>query len=120
MNTQKNFRATIIDSLTTFVSRTGGDQIQDFFIRCKSLCDKGQVVVCTVHDSAFDNDILTRVRSVCDAYLQLRVKNAGSRLLKTIEVAKIRGADNNTGNISAFEVEPGLGIRIIPISTARA
>ena len=120
MNAQKNFRATIIDSLTTFVSRAGGDQIQDFFNRCKSLCDDGQVVICTVHDGAFDNDILTRVRSVCDAYLRLQVRNEGSRLLKTIEVAKIRGADSNTGNISAFEIEPGLGIRMIPIYTARA
>jgi len=41
-------------------------------------------------------------------------------LQKTIEVAKIRGADNPTGNISGFEVDPGLGIRIVPISKARA
>ena len=120
MAAQTGFRATIIDSLTTFVSRAGGDQIQDFFNRCKSLCDDGHVVICTVHENAFDNDVLTRVRSVCDAYLRLQVRNAGSRLLKTIEVAKIRGADSNTGNISAFEIEPGLGIRIVPISQARA
>ena len=120
MDAQTNFRATIIDSLTTFVSRAGGDQIQDFFNRCKSLCDDGQVVICTIHDSAFDNDTLTRVRSVCDAYLRLQVRNTGSQLIKTIEVAKIRGADSNTGNISAFEIEPRLGIRMIPIFRARA
>ena len=120
MDAQRNRRVTIIDSLTTLVSRSGGDQILDFFNRCKSLCDAGQVVICTVHDNAFDNDILTRVRSVCDAYLRLRTQRKGSRLVKTIEVTKIRGGDSSTGNISAFDVEPGLGIRIVPTATARA
>ena len=113
-------RVILVDSLTTFVSHAGGDQIQEFFNGCKSLCDQGKVVICTVHADAFDPAILTRVRSVCDAHLRLQVTKSGGRLQKTIEVAKIRGADNPTGNISGFEIDPGLGIRIVPISKARA
>jgi len=113
-------RVIVMDSLTTFVSRVGGDQIQEFFARCKSLCDEGKVIICTVHLDAFEPNILTRVRSLCDAHLRLRVEKLGSQLQKTIEVAKIRGAEVPTGNISGFEVEPGLGIRIVPVSKARA
>ena len=113
-------RVIVMDSLTTFVSRIGGDQIQEFFARCKSLCDEGKVIICTVHLDAFDPGILTRVRSLCDGHLRLRVEKLGSQLQKTIEVAKIRGAEVPTGNISGFEVEPGLGIRIVPVSKARA
>ncbi len=120
MERQESCRVIVIDSLTTFVSRAGGDQIQDFFHRCKTMCDRGKVIICTVHTGAFEESVLTRVRSVCDAYLRLQVERSGSALVKTLEVAKIRGADLNTGNISGFEVEPGLGIRIIPISRARA
>ena len=118
--TQESSRVIVIDSLTTFVSEAGGDQIQDFFLRCKAFCDQGKVVICTVHSDAFDRSILTRVRSVCDAHLRMRVEKSGSQLQKILEVAKIRGADMPTGNISGFEVEPGLGIRIVPISRARA
>ena len=117
---QVDCRVILVDSLTTFVSHAGGEQIQEFFNGCKSLCDQGKVVICTVHTDAFDPAILTRVRSVCDAHLRLQVNKSGGQLQKTIEVAKIRGADNATGNISGFEVEPGLGIRIVPISKARA
>lgn len=117
---QDDCRVILVDSLTTFVSQTGGDQIQEFFNNCKTLCDQGKVVICTVHADAFDPGILTRVRSVCDAHLRLQVNKSGGQLQKTIEVAKIRGADAPTGNISGFEVDPGLGIRIVPISTARA
>ncbi|MCI0787993.1 MAG: AAA family ATPase [Chloroflexi bacterium] len=117
---QKDCRVILVDALSTFVSSTGGDQIQGFFNGCKSLCDEGKVVICTVHTDAFDPSILTRVRSICDAHLRLEVGKVGGRLQKTIEVAKIRGADSSTGNISGFEIDPGLGIRIVPISIARA
>ena len=117
---QQDCRVILVDSLSTFVSETGGDQIQGFFNGCKSLCDEGKVVICTVHTDAFDPSILTRVRSICDAHLRLEVGKVGGQLQKTIEVAKIRGADSSTGNISGFEVDPGLGIRIVPISIARA
>ncbi len=117
---QDDCRVILVDALSTFVSHAGGDQIQGFFNGCKSLCDQGKVVICTVHTDAFDPSILTRVRSICDAHLRLEVGKVGGHLQKTIEVAKIRGADSPTGNISGFEVDPGLGIRIVPISKARA
>jgi flagellar protein FlaH len=37
-----------------------------------------------------------------------------------LEVAKVRGAEKTTGNIISFDVEPGLGMRIIPVSSAKA
>ena len=113
-------RVIVLDSLTTFISEEGGEQIQEFFVTCKALCDKGKVIICTVHSDAFDPGILTRIRSVCDAHLRLKVERSGNHLQKTVEVAKIRGAEVATGNISGFEVDPGLGIRIVPISKARA
>lgn len=119
MASQDNCRVMVVDALTTFVAHAGGGQIQDFFSGCKSLCDLGKVIIFTVHSLAFEETILTRVRSMCDTYLRLQVQRTGSQLLKTMEVAKIRGAEITTGNVSGFEVEPGMGIRVIPISRAR-
>ena len=113
-------RMIVIDSITTFVSRAGGDQIQNFFSELKRICMRGQVIACTVHENAFDEEYVLRVRSICDAYLRLRVSASGTNLIKTLEVAKIRGAELRTGNITGFEVDPGLGIRIIPVSRAQA
>ena len=117
---QEACRLVVVDSLTTMITQAGGEQIQEFFAGCKQICEQGKVIICTVHAGAFPEGILTRVRSICDAHLRLQVDKVGAKLLKTIEVAKIRGADLNTGTISGFEIEPGLGLRIIPISTARA
>ena len=40
--------------------------------------------------------------------------------MKVLEVAKIRNAEKTTGNIVTFDIEPGMGINIIPISKAKA
>jgi flagellar protein FlaH len=44
----------------------------------------------------------------------------GSKMIKILEVSKVRGAEMNTGNIISFDVEPNWGIRVIPYSKARA
>lgn len=117
---KKKEEIVIIDSLTVFVSHSGESDILDFFTACKNLCDLGKTILLTVHDYAFGEEMLTRVRSICDAHLSLRLEEVGDRLIKTIEVAKIRGAQRSTGNIISFDVEPNFGLRIIPVAKAKA
>ncbi|MHC1635618.1 MAG: archaellum protein ArlH [Candidatus Methanospirareceae archaeon] len=117
---RKKEEVIIIDSLTVFVSHSGENEILDFFTACKNICDNGKTILITVHDYAFGEDMLTRVRSICDAHLSLRMEEVGDRLIKTMEVAKIRGAQRTTGNIISFEVEPEFGLRIIPVAKAKA
>ena len=76
--------------------------------------------MCIVHSYAFDDKMLIRIRSLCDAHLTLRMEQVGDRLVKVMEVAKVRNADQSTGNIISFDVEPGIGMKIIPISKAKA
>jgi len=110
----------VIDSLTTFVTRTSWDATVTFFEHCQELCgdDLSMIVVASTY--AFDQTTLARLRSMCDAHLQLRVEEVGDQLVKVLEVAKIRGASKSTGNIVTFDVEPNIGMKIIPISKAQA
>ena len=85
---QSACRVIVVDSLSTFVSEAGAEQIQEFFTECKSLCDEGKVIIFTVHVDAFDHSVLTRVRAVCDAHLLLRVERSGNQLLKILEVPR--------------------------------
>ena len=110
----------IIDSLTVFVSHASENDILDFFTSCKNLCDYGKTILLTVHDYAFGEEMLTRVRSICDAHISIRMEEVGDKLIKTMEVAKIRGAQRTTGNIISFDVEPQFGLRIIPVAKAKA
>jgi len=116
----KRAEVIVIDSLTVFVTNVSESDILNFFAACKNLCDDGKTVLVTVHTYAFGEELLTRVRSICDAHLSLHKEEVGDRVVRTMEVAKIRGAQKTTGNIVAFEVEPDLGLRILPVSRAKA
>jgi flagellar protein FlaH len=106
----------VVDSLTTFITHTSIDETMTYFEICKSFCDRGLTIVNIVNSYAFSQSDLARVRSICDAHLSLRTEAVGDRLTKVLEVAKVRGAEFSTGNIISFDVEPMLGMKIIPIS----
>ena len=109
-----------MDSLTGLVTHSEDRAVIDFFAACKRLCDDGRTIIAVVHSYAFEDKMLIRIRSLCDAHLVLKVEQVGERLVKIMEVAKVRNADQSTGNIISFDVEPGMGMKIIPISKAKA
>ena len=114
------FKLVVVDSLTNVVTHSQETNIIDFFIRCKEMCDEGRTIIPVVHSYAFDESMLIRIRSLCDAHLKLRLEEVGERLVKMMEVSKVRNAERTTGNIISFDVEPGMGMRIIPVSKAKA
>ncbi len=109
----------LVDAVTPFVLSTPPSEVVGFFEGCKRLCSDGLSIVNVIHSHAVSSELLVRITSLCDAHLGLRTEQAGARLIKVMEVAKVRGASRNTGNIVSFEIEPGLGMRIIPLSKAQ-
>ena len=108
-----------IDALTPCITTSPPEVVLTFFEKCKRLCSEGMTIVIVVHSHAVDKELLVRITSLCDAHLRLRTEEVGERLIKAMEVAKVRGASKRTGNIISFEVEPGFGMRIIPINKAQ-
>jgi len=109
----------IIDSLTMFTTYSTEDDVLEFLTKLKNLADNGKTILITLHQHAFKEDTLVRIRSACDCHLFLRKEQVGERYVSVLEVAKVRGAKKTTGNIVSFEVHPGFGLRIIPVSEAR-
>ena len=110
----------VVDALTSFISRATTEQSIAYFEECKCLANGTRTLIGVVHSYAVTENVLVRISSMCDAHLRLRIETMGSQLVKMLEVAKVRGAQRNTGNIISFEVEPNWGMRIIPFSKARA
>ena len=110
----------IVDSFTSAASYGASDaQVLGFLEESKRLCGKGLSIIVTIHADALKADLVNSIRSMCDAHLKLFSDQDGQRLVKTLQVAKIRGAASATGVIFGFDVEPGWGFRVIPINKAR-
>ncbi len=114
-----HFKFIIVDSITLLVAHSDAVSIVDFFSSCKSLCDDGRSVILVAHSYAFPEDILARSRSLCDIHLRLRLEQVGDRMIKMLEVLKVHGAEKLTGDVVSFEVEPKLGMRVIPLAKAK-
>ena len=86
----------------------------------KQYTDNGMTLALIAHSYAFSDSMLVRISSMCDAHFKFAIENIGDRLIKTLEVSKVRGAQMSTGNIISFDIEPGWGMRIIPYTKAKA
>lgn len=115
----EKFKLLVVDSMTLLVAHSTSVSILDFFSACKTLCVEGRSIILVAHSYSFDEEVLTRTRSLCDAHLRLKLEAVGDRLVKTLEVLKVRGADRPTGDVVSFEIEPKIGMRPIPLAKAR-
>lgn len=105
-----------VDSITGFVTEATDDDVVHFFEMAKRYCARDKTIIVTIHTTHGHADFtITRVRSLCDAHLLLHTMADRGKLMKVLQVAKIRGAQRVTGDIWGFDVEPKRGIRIIPI-----
>jgi archaeal flagellar protein FlaH len=109
----------IIDSLTLFTEYVDTDTILSFFTECKTLVDRGKTVIITLHTYAFEEETLVRIRAISDAHLMLKKALVGDKYVMVLEIQKVRGARKTTGNLVSFEVHPGYGMKVIPMSFAR-
>jgi flagellar protein FlaH len=116
---EQEFKLIIVDSITLLVAHSETVAILDFFSRCKGLCDEGKTIILVAHSYAFEEDILARTRSLCDARFRLKLEQVGDSMVKMMEVLKVRGAERPTGDVVSFDIEPKLGMRIIPLAKAR-
>ena len=117
---QESADVVFIDSLTGFVMHSPVDETITFFEGCKHYCNAGRTVISTLHSAACEESTIIRIRSMCDAHLRMGIEIVGEQLVKTLEVAKVRGAERGTGSILSFDVEPKMGMRIIPVMKAKA
>ena len=108
-----------VDALTSAIANCSSDEVLRFFEGSKRLCASTRSVIIVLHSHAVSGELLIRLRSLCDAHLQLRTEEVGDKLVRTMEVSKIRGANKTTGNILSFEVEPGWGMRLVPINKVK-
>jgi len=119
IKSEKGRALVFVDSLTSSIPDSSETEVLTFFEECKRLCANNMTVIIIVHSHGLHRELLIRLRSLCDAHLQLRTEDMGNKLVKTLEVTKVRGAEQNTGNIISFEVEPGWGMRVIPVNKVK-
>ena len=111
----------IIDSISNFVVMADELKILDFFSNLKDFVDEKKIAVfLTIHPHVLDKDLLVRIRSVCDGNIQFSLKDVGEQVIRVLKVTKMRGASKKIDSLIGFIVDPAFGLKILPISLAKA
>jgi flagellar protein FlaH len=123
-------RVFIIDSLTYMFAEAALDDILTFFSRLKKLTEPNahqvaipKTVIGTLHSDFYgkeSNQVLVRIRALCDAHIRLTKEIGSGQIGRHIEVAKLKGSQVMTNKIIGFEIHPAFGVRVVPTSEALA
>ena len=64
--------------------------------------------------------MFTRLLSIADGVIELKIVVSSRKLLRIMKILKMCGREVIGESIAAFEVEPYRGIKILPLSYAKA
>jgi flagellar protein FlaH len=110
----------IMDSITPLLFQFDERYVLSFLANCRDLAELGRTIIVTLHSYAISEALRFRADSIVDAHLRLRIEDLGQRLVRTLEVSKIRGAAKTADNAVSFTVQPGMGLKSVPISKTKA
>ena len=115
------FKLVIVDSITPFMAKMNPDAKIELLRTLKELCGKERSIVLTTNTHIFEKGILNRTYLMSDYYLRLRSDEMiiwsgqiENRVIKKLEVLKLRGAEQQGGEGVKFEIRPHVGIQILP------
>jgi len=122
----ERYNLVILDSLTLFLTHVKLLAILDFFQGCRDMCKQGRSIVLLANTHAFKKETITRAHDLSDDYIRLRSEDmlVGSdqvdkRIIRVMEVTKLRGAERPNRDSIRFEIKPRTGIHIIPFVKVR-
>jgi len=118
--TYKYWDVFIVDSFSVLAVYATTSTVLDFLTLAKNIVSQDKVVILSVHPGVLSEEIMIRLRSVCDGYIRLRTVEVGGMLIKAMEVAKFRGALGPVDNVIVFDIDPAFGIKVMPLSLAKA
>ena len=109
----------VIDSLSGLAEISEARTTLRFFSTCNRLSTEGRTIIIAARSSAFDDSTHSRVHGICDNHIRVGTERIRDRMLNTLGVLKVNKAELHSDNGFSFEMEPGVGITIVPMSRVK-
>lgn len=121
-NLPSRFKLVIVDSPSTYMTRLSKVAKVDFLQACKELCEKDRSILLTLDTHVFEPKTLKRAYAMSDYYIRLRSQDMvlgkgqlDTRVIKSMEVTKLGGAEREGQGVIKFEIKPRVGLQFLPI-----
>ena len=105
----------VIDNLSAIASKTNRSEFLTFITKIKNIVSENKTLILTFHPNFVSEDLLRELRASSDVYLVLRNVNIYGMSVKSLEIVKIWGTRSKKKSV-LFEVDPNLGLRVVPVA----
>ena len=109
------FDLAVIDSLSVLTFNVKEHELLTFITRVKNFVSDGKTVLLTFHPDFLPHGSMTRLRATSDVYFIVRNTRFLGMQVKVLEIVKLWGSKGERRNSLYFEVNPQMGLRILPL-----
>ena len=112
----RKYELIVVDSITNLATCSQDQAVIGFFSTCKRLCSKAGTIVVVIQPQADHHNMRLRLHSICDNHCNLRSGNLGVKVIRTLEVIKANNVELSRNNSVSFQVDPEVGMRVMPMA----
>ncbi|RLF21387.1 MAG: flagellar accessory protein FlaH [Thermoprotei archaeon] len=113
-----NEEVAVIDSLTHIIVHAKESDVLEFFTTMRNWVDSmNKFLVVTLHTYSIDKSLMTRIRSICDSHIVLKLVTLPTKdIVRMLQVNKVRGAIKTVDNAIFFKADTSFGLKVLPVS----
>ena len=113
---KENYDVAVIDSLSVLTVDTPSYEFLTFVTRMKNLVSDGKTFVITFHPEFLPEESIMKLRAASDVYLILKNTSVSGIDVKLLRVVKLWGGSGERKSSITLEVNPEIGLRVMPLS----
>ena len=113
---KENYDVAVIDSLSVLTVDTPSYEFLTFVTRMKNLVSDGKTFVITFHPEFLPEESIMKLRAASDVYLVLKNTSVSGIDVKLLRVVKLWGGSGERKSSITLEVNPEIGLRVMPLS----
>jgi flagellar protein FlaH len=113
---KQHYDVIIIDSLSVLTVETPPYEFLTFITRLKNLVSDGITVALTFHPQFLSEDSIMKLRASSDVYFVLKNASISGIDVKVMRIVKLWGVSGERKSSITLEINPQIGLRVMPLS----
>ena len=107
----------LLDSVTNFTGPGQDPRVMAAFLdTCKQLSRTGKTIIIVIHSDTSDEQLLNRLRMLCNNHVILTVEKFKSKLVHTLRLVKANHVTVMDNPQIYFQIVEDVGIQMMPMS----
>lgn len=110
----------VVDSLTHLIHGVWLGKVLNFFKNLRFLVRRGNTLIFTLHPGVLPEDIRAKIVGISDVYVGLSSIDFGGKNYKMLNLIKMKGFNAGADSSIIFDIDPAIGIKVVPLKATKA